>query len=73
LDRELQEKSPESLAHPVICLLKDKEALSKLSCNALSFSRQFSWDNTANEFDRIITSMVLSYSYHSILMHFQKE
>lgn len=52
------DNSPKSLAHSAICLLKDKDTLSKLSCNALSFSRQFSWDNTANEFDRIITSMV---------------
>jgi glycosyltransferase involved in cell wall biosynthesis len=54
----VKNKSPESLADSAICLLKDKDRLGKLSFNALSFSRQFSWDNTANEFDRIITSMV---------------
>lgn len=49
--------SPESLAKAAIGLLKDKEHLVKLSNNALKFSRNFSWDNTADAFDKIIKNV----------------
>jgi glycosyltransferase involved in cell wall biosynthesis len=50
----VQENSPEGLAISAISLLNDKKFLDKLSCNALVFSRQFSWDDTAREFEKII-------------------
>ena len=50
----VEKNSPESLADAAISLLKDKALLSKLSSEALLYSRQFSWDNTANEFNKII-------------------
>lgn len=50
--------SPSSLAQASISLLKDKKLLSKYSTNALAFSKQFSWDNTANEFDKIIKATI---------------
>jgi glycosyltransferase involved in cell wall biosynthesis len=39
-------------------LLKDQQLLSKFSSNALAFSKQFSWDNTASAFDNIIKNIV---------------
>jgi glycosyltransferase involved in cell wall biosynthesis len=50
----VKKNTPESLAVAAISLLKDKTLLSKLSSEALLYSRQFSWDNTANEFEKII-------------------
>ena len=60
-DREtgilVKENSPNALARSAVSLLKNRDLLHKLSCNALVFSRQFSWDNTANEFDKIIKNL----------------
>jgi glycosyltransferase involved in cell wall biosynthesis len=53
----VKKNTPESLAEAAISLLKDKALLSKLSSDALLYSRQFSWDNTANEFDKIINML----------------
>jgi glycosyltransferase involved in cell wall biosynthesis len=50
----VKEKTPQSLARSAISLLQDRDTLDKLSFNALAFSKEFSWDNTADEFDRII-------------------
>lgn len=50
--------TPESLAESAIQLLNDKERLAKLSNEALKFSKNFSWDNTADAFDKIIKSLV---------------
>jgi glycosyltransferase involved in cell wall biosynthesis len=54
----VKENRPSSLAKSAISLLTDQDALSKFSSNALAFSMQFNWDNTSNEFDRIIKNMV---------------
>jgi glycosyltransferase involved in cell wall biosynthesis len=51
------ENSPEGLARASIELLKDKDRLSKLSADALEYSKSFSWDNTAESFDRIIKTI----------------
>ena len=55
-DREtgllVKANSPSALAVSAISLLKDTPRLNELSFNALEFSKKFSWDNTANEFDR---------------------
>jgi glycosyltransferase involved in cell wall biosynthesis len=48
----VKENSPENLAQAALSLLRDKNRLLKYSCNALAFSRQFSWDNTADAFER---------------------
>jgi glycosyltransferase involved in cell wall biosynthesis len=53
----LTDKSPESLAYHAISLLKDRSLLHKYSSSALEHSKQFSWDNTADAFDRIITEI----------------
>jgi glycosyltransferase involved in cell wall biosynthesis len=50
----VKDNSPESLARSAISLLNDPDTLSELSFNALSFSRNFSWDNTAQNFDKIL-------------------
>jgi glycosyltransferase involved in cell wall biosynthesis len=52
------ENSPDSLAHSAIYLLKNTDFLTRLSTNALTYSRQFNWDYTANEFDQIIKDIV---------------
>jgi glycosyltransferase involved in cell wall biosynthesis len=56
----VKEKTPQSLARFAISLLQDRDTLSKLSFNALTFSKEFSWDNTADEFDRIIQKHLLA-------------
>lgn len=50
----VKENSPEGMAQSAISLLRDPLRLAELSSNALDYSRQFSWDNAANVFDRII-------------------
>jgi len=39
-------------------LLKDQKYLRRLSRNALDFSKQFDWDNTASAFDTIIKQLI---------------
>jgi glycosyltransferase involved in cell wall biosynthesis len=56
----VKENSPNSLAYHAISLLKDEALLLKYSNNALEFSKQFSWDNTANAFDNIITNVFVN-------------
>jgi glycosyltransferase involved in cell wall biosynthesis len=48
------EKSPEAMAQQAISLLRDPDSLSKYSRNALEYSRQFSWDNTVNLFEKYL-------------------
>ena len=52
----VKDNSPESLAHAALSLLNDPILLRKYSVNALEFSRQFNWDNTADIFDRTINT-----------------
>jgi glycosyltransferase involved in cell wall biosynthesis len=52
----VKDNSPESLAHAALSLLNDPTLLRKYSVNALEFSRQFNWDNTADIFDRTINT-----------------
>jgi len=49
------EKSSEAMAQQAISLLRDPDSLSKYSINALEYSRQFSWDNTVNLFEKYLT------------------
>jgi glycosyltransferase involved in cell wall biosynthesis len=50
----VKNNSPKDLADAALYLLKDSTLLAKYSANALEYSRQFNWDNTAEVFDRII-------------------
>ena len=52
----VKDNSPESLAHAALSLLNNRAVLRKYSVNALAFSRQFNWDNTAYVFDKIINT-----------------
>jgi glycosyltransferase involved in cell wall biosynthesis len=52
------DRSPESLASSATSLLRDQSLLEKFSRNALSFSKQFSWDTTTDAFDKIIKETV---------------
>ena len=56
----IKDKSPASLAISVICILKDNHLLSRLSSNALSFSRQFSWDTSSDVFHKIINNIAIT-------------
>ena len=49
--------SPEGLAAAALKLLKDEESLVKLSQNALSYSKQFSWTKTAEAFDVVLKAV----------------
>jgi|SRR5215212_8923829 len=54
----IKERSPKSMAQQSILLLRDSERLSKYSINALEFSKQFSWDKTANLFEKIVNNQI---------------
>lgn len=54
----VEDKSPAALAQHAISLLQDRNLLNKYSNNALTFSKRFSWENTADAFDKIINNMV---------------
>jgi len=54
----IKDRSEESLAHAAITLLSDKDLLRKYSENALAFSKRFTWDNSAEEFERIIEGLI---------------
>ena len=48
----------EDLAHEAISLIHDKDRLEQLSIGAIEFSRQFTWDRSANEFNNAILEVV---------------
>ncbi len=50
----------ENLAETIIGVLKDQQLLKRLSSNALEYSRAFSWDKTATEFNDFIERSILS-------------
>jgi glycosyltransferase involved in cell wall biosynthesis len=54
----VRENSPHGLARSAVSLLKDSLSLCKLSSNALTFSKRFSWDNTAREFDKVLKAII---------------
>ena len=51
----VKENSPSALAASAIALLEDPHKLIKYSRNALEFSRRFSWVNTSEAFNAIIS------------------
>jgi glycosyltransferase involved in cell wall biosynthesis len=53
----VRDNSPQNLADITISLLTDRALLKEYSTNALEFSTQFSWDNTAAAFDKIIREL----------------
>lgn len=59
----VKENSPANLAYSAISLLKDLDVLNKYSTAALTFSKQFDWDNTASSFDRIISDLITLGNY----------
>jgi glycosyltransferase involved in cell wall biosynthesis len=48
----------EKLAEAIIRILKDEELRMVLSENALEYSKNFSWDKTAEEFLKIVKGVV---------------
>ena len=54
----VKENSPPALAQAAVRLLNDKDWLSELSHNALTYSRKFDWDISADTFDKILRSAI---------------
>jgi glycosyltransferase involved in cell wall biosynthesis len=54
----VKDTSPEGLAASAVSILRDHELLRKLSSNALSFSKQFNWDISADAFDRVVAEEI---------------
>jgi glycosyltransferase involved in cell wall biosynthesis len=52
----IKEKSPEAMAKEAISLLRDSARLSKYSRIALEFSKQFSWDEAVNSFQKVLNN-----------------
>lgn len=52
----IKERSPSAMAQQAILLLRDSDRLFKYSTNALEFSKQFSWNKTANSFHKVLTN-----------------
>jgi glycosyltransferase involved in cell wall biosynthesis len=50
--------TPEAMAEEAIRLLNDRTMLERLSRDALKDSRRFSWDKTADKFERILKSEI---------------
>jgi glycosyltransferase involved in cell wall biosynthesis len=48
----------ETLANAIIRILSDGELREKLSRNAIEWAGRFSWDKTAEEFMRVINSVI---------------
>ena len=62
----LTESTPQAMARAAIRVAKDEGLRNRLSCNALEWSRQFSWDKAASEFMAIIESQC-SIHMHKVL------
>jgi glycosyltransferase involved in cell wall biosynthesis len=62
----VRKNSPKDMAMHAISLISDTGRLAQLSKNALDFSRQFSWDNTADAFDKIIQTTYDEFSSTSV-------
>ena len=52
-----KENNADSLAESALRLLNDPQQLSKLSINALEYSKEFSWDKTADYFNQLMQSV----------------
>jgi len=48
----------EKLAEAIIKILEDEELRRKLSINAIKWAKQFSWDKSAEEFERVIKNII---------------
>ncbi|WP_202318642.1 glycosyltransferase family 4 protein [Archaeoglobus neptunius] len=54
----LVDTHPEALADAIIRILTDNKLREKLSRNAIEWAKQFSWDRSAEEFERVIEEVV---------------
>jgi D-inositol-3-phosphate glycosyltransferase len=54
----IKEKNPESLAKAALRILTDNAKLTRISINALEYSREFSWDKTADYFSEKIDDIL---------------
>jgi glycosyltransferase involved in cell wall biosynthesis len=56
----VKENSPEGLSSSVVNLLQNYNLLEKYSSNCLTFSKQFSWDISADIFEKIVRDTITS-------------
>ena len=54
----LVDDNPEALADGMVKILSDDKLREKLSKNAVEWAKQFSWDRSAGEFERLIETIV---------------
>jgi len=54
----LCEPNPEAMAKKIIEFLEDKNLQNELSKNALEYSRNFSWDKSVDEFEKILEGVL---------------
>ncbi len=54
----LVDNNPEALADAIIEILSDDKLREKLSRNAIRWAKRFSWDRSAEKFERLIKSLV---------------
>jgi hypothetical protein len=53
------EKTPAAMAQQAISLLRDSDRFSNSGRrHALEFSRQFSWDDTVNLFEKVLNNQI---------------
>ena len=53
----VRHNTPESMADSALRILRDPQKLHQLSTSALDYSREFSWDKTADYFQRLIQTI----------------
>ena len=52
----VNQNTPESMADSALRILQDPQMIRELSASALDYSRQFSWDKTADYIQKLIES-----------------
>ena len=54
----LVDDNPKALADGIVKILSDDKLREKLSRNAIEWAKQFNWDKSAEEFERLIKTIV---------------
>ena len=54
----LVDDNPKALADGMVKILSDDKLREKLSRNAIEWAKQFNWDRSAEEFERLIKTIV---------------
>jgi glycosyltransferase involved in cell wall biosynthesis len=54
----VKQNSPEAMAKAIMKLYNDEKLRNQLSENALEYAKQFSWDKSAEEFEKVVEGVV---------------